>query len=251
MSYEYYKTYAKLDSRYGIQQKIDAWNSRFIEGKENFDRWEKENEVGRKLLAGMRTMWMVEESSYKKQMKGKKKSKYRIVRYVDGAIGWSKRFFRALWRSMNGSGSSELREIMKGMKLGLDELSLEIFSQRIGAAVAALIAVSFVGAMFAVAPILLGIFAVAFAIAFPNWFGDTVKTVKDALEETKARGRGERVYKPPVLAKKEKLPFVEKNSFSYYIGLDGKKKWYRTGKSRFQKLSTDKDTKLLFQWPWW
>ena len=250
LSYEYYQTYAKLDNRYGIQSKIDAWNSRFIEGKENFDRWEKENEVGRKLLAGMRTLWMVEENSYKKQMKGMKKSKYRIVRYVDGVIGWSKRFFRALWGSITGGGDGELREILKGMKLGMDELSLEIVSQRIGAAVAALIAVNFVGAMFAVAPIFLGTASVTLAVIFPNWFKDTIASVKDAVEEARARGRGERMNKPQVpVVQKTKLPLVNKMSFSYYIGTDGKKKWYRTGQSRFKKLAEENDSDA-FQWPW-
>jgi hypothetical protein len=251
LSYEYYQTYAKLDNRYGIQRKIDAWNARFIEGKENFDKWEKENEVGRKLLAGMRTFWMVEENSYKKQMKGMKKSKYKIVRYADNVIGWSKRFFRALWGSISGGGNGELREILKGMKLGMDELSLEIVSQRIGAALAALIAVNFVGAMFAVAPIFLGVAAVSSAVIFPNWLKDTIETVKDAIEEARARGRGERLNKPQVqVVKKPKLPLVEKNSFSYYIGTDGKKKWYRTGQSRFKKLQKENDSESAFQWPW-
>jgi hypothetical protein len=250
LSYEYYQTYAKLDNRYGIQSKIDAWNSRFIEGKENFDRWEKENEVGRKLLAGMRTLWMVEENSYKKQMKGMKKSKYRVVRYADGVLGWSKRFFRALWGSITGGGDGELREVLKGMKLGMDELSLEIVSQRIGAAVAALIAVNFVGAMFAVAPIFLGTASVTLAVIFPNWFKDTIASVKDAVEEARARGRGERTNKPQVqVVEKTKLPLVNKMSFSYYIGTDGKKKWYRTGQSRFKKLAEENDSEA-FQWPW-
>lgn len=194
---------------------------------------------------------MVEENSYKKQMKGMKKSKYRIVRYFEGVISWSKRFFRALWGSITGGGNGELREILKGMKLGLDELSLEIVSQRIGAAVTALIAVNFVGAMFAVAPMFLGVTAVTLAVIFPNWLKDTIETVKDAIEEARARGRGERINKPPVQAvKKPKLPLVEKNSFAYYIRTDGKKKWYRTGQSRFKKLPKENESDVAFQWPW-
>ena len=30
-----------------------------------FDKWEKQNEVGRKVLAGLRTTWLVEELSLK------------------------------------------------------------------------------------------------------------------------------------------------------------------------------------------
>ena len=80
LSYDYMKRYQNIDNKYQIQEKIDAWNARFKEGKENFDEWEKENEVGRKILAGLRTVWLVEEKSLKKvsrKMKGT--SKYRYV----------------------------------------------------------------------------------------------------------------------------------------------------------------------------
>ena len=66
LSYEYYKSYASLDDKFGIQSKIDAWNAKFMEGKVAFDSWEKENEVGRKVLATLRTVWLVEERSIKK-----------------------------------------------------------------------------------------------------------------------------------------------------------------------------------------
>ena len=61
LSYAYWKRYAQLDQRFAITEKVDAWNARFQQGKINFDRWEKENEVGRKILAGLRTVWLVEE----------------------------------------------------------------------------------------------------------------------------------------------------------------------------------------------
>jgi hypothetical protein len=61
LSYEYYKQYSKLDQRFGIQEKMDAWNARFIQGKQNFDAWEKNNEIGRRVLASFRTAWLVEE----------------------------------------------------------------------------------------------------------------------------------------------------------------------------------------------
>jgi hypothetical protein len=69
LSYAYYKQYESLDSRFQITDKIDAWNTRFQEGKLKFDRWEKENEISRKLLAGLRTFWMVEEQSLKRASK--------------------------------------------------------------------------------------------------------------------------------------------------------------------------------------
>lgn len=61
LSYEYYKQYSKLDDRFGIGEKIDAWNARFQEGKRKFDQWEQQNEIGRRTLATLRTAWLVEE----------------------------------------------------------------------------------------------------------------------------------------------------------------------------------------------
>jgi hypothetical protein len=78
LSYAYYKRYESLDKTLKISDKMDAWNARFVEGKVQFDQWEKDNEVGRKVLAGMRTFWVLEDKSYKKYSKhGKKVSKYR------------------------------------------------------------------------------------------------------------------------------------------------------------------------------
>lgn len=233
LSYEYYRTYAALDKRFGIQNKMDAWNARFIEGKENFDRWEKENEVGRKVLAGLRTAWMVEESSYKKQRylkKGKKRSKYRLIQVVIDVTDWFKRLFRALWGAVRGGDNKELNEIVKGVRVGFQELNLEVASQRAGSAIAALVAVNLIGALFAVAPYLLGVTAIISGAIWPNWMGNTAKVIKEVINETRARGRGEQVVREQK-QNREKLPFVDKKSFHFYIGKDGKKKWYRTGQS--------------------
>jgi hypothetical protein len=51
LSYAYYKRFSVLDDKFKINAKIDAWNSRFAEGKVSFDAWERENEIGRKALA--------------------------------------------------------------------------------------------------------------------------------------------------------------------------------------------------------
>jgi len=233
LSYEYYRTYAALDKRFGIQTKMDAWNARFIEGKENFDRWEKENEIGRKVLAGLRTAWMVEESSYKKQSylkRGKKRSKYRLIQVGIDVMDWFKRLFHALWGLVRGGDSKELSEITKGIRVGFQELNLEVVSQRTGAAIGALVAVNLIGAMFAVAPYLLGVTAIISGVIWPNWMGNTAKVIKEVIDETRARGRGEQIMKEQK-QKKEKLPFVDKKSFHFYVGKDGKKKWYRTGQS--------------------
>ena len=61
LSYAYYKQFAQMDERFALTDKIDAWNARFQKGKVSFDKWEQENEVGRRILAGLRTVWLVEE----------------------------------------------------------------------------------------------------------------------------------------------------------------------------------------------
>ena len=78
LSYDYMKQYQAIDEKYRIQAKIDAWNARFQQGKKDFDKWEKDNEVGRKVLAGLRTVWLIEENSLKRTSKKKTvKRKYR------------------------------------------------------------------------------------------------------------------------------------------------------------------------------
>mmetsp|Transcript_6588 Transcript_6588/g.9626 ORF Transcript_6588/g.9626 Transcript_6588/m.9626 type:complete len:679 (-) Transcript_6588:29-2065(-) len=233
LSYEYYKTYAVLDKRFAIQNKMDAWNARFIEGKENFDAWEKENEIGRKVLAGLRTAWLVEENSYKNQMsrkKGRKRSKYRIAQLYFDIIDYLKRFINGTFKTLTG-GNNDLQEIIKGTRLAVKELNLEIISQRMSAAVAALVAVNFVGALFAVAPYMLGFVSVLTGVIWPNWYRETMERIKEVIEETKARGRGEKFTKRDDEARKGKLPFVNKTDFHFYIKPDGKKQWYRSGQS--------------------
>lgn len=258
LSYEYYKTYAVLDKRFGVQSKMDAWNARFIEGKENFDQWEKENEVGRKVLAGLRTVWMVEESSFKKQMKkGKKKkaSKYRIVQVFFDTADWCKRALHAVWVAIRGGRSDELNEIINGIKMNMNQLNLETVSQRVGASLAALVLVNFLGACFAVAPYLLGFIAIASGIIFPNWIANSVNLLKDVIKDTRARGRGEQavisIAKKSNKVGNEKLPFVSKDKFSFYVK-DGQKKWYRTGQS-YRGWSNNNEVdengfKFVFPW---
>lgn len=74
LSYQYYKAYAAMDQRWGVQTKLDAWNSRFVSGKQKFDAWEKNNEIGRKTLAILRTVWLVEE-------KQRRRYRQRLVRF--------------------------------------------------------------------------------------------------------------------------------------------------------------------------
>lgn len=226
---------------------MDAWNARFVEGKKNFDQWEQENEIGRKVLAGLRTAWMLEENSYKNQkyrINGRRRSKYRLVQYVIDIGAWFKKFFLAVWNAITGGGSNELLDVVNGVKIQIRELNLEIVSQRMGAALAALIAVNVVGAMFALAPSLLGILAVASGMIWPSWLGSGYQRIKDLIEETRARGRGEK-RKVASGNNNAQFPMLDKNNFNYFVNNDGKKQWYRTGQSMFARYSKSEGKKPI------
>lgn len=80
LSMEYYKRYAKLDQRFAIQSKMDAWNALFVKGKQSFDAWERENQVGRRTLATLRTFWLVENKN--------RRNKYRVVQVYQDSRRW-------------------------------------------------------------------------------------------------------------------------------------------------------------------
>jgi hypothetical protein len=103
LSYAYYKQFSVLDDRFKIQSKMDAWNARFAEGKINFDAWERENEIGRKALATMRTIWLVEERSLKKGLKKKRRqSRYRPIQFFYDTAFSMGRLCRSILKVCNG-----------------------------------------------------------------------------------------------------------------------------------------------------
>ena len=242
LSYEYYKTYAKLDKRFQIQNKVDGWNMRFQEGKKNFDAWEKENEVGRKILAGLRTAWLVEEVSSKKISKGSKgskfialnrRSKYRIVNYINRVISFIKDLAQSIWNSLAGKNGHEkdISDVMKGVQLSLSETNFETFSQRAGSGIAALVVVNFIGGLFTIAPSLLGLFAIGTGMIFPNWVAGIYVQVVDFLKDLRNRGRGgmEQIKSQTTTAT---------SKYHFYIQPNGKKRWYRTANSKFKRMQT-------------
>ena len=229
---------------------MDAWNARFVEGKKNFDLWEQENEIGRKVLAGLRTAWMLEENSYRSQkyrIDGRGKSKYRLVQYAIDISFWFKKFTLAGWVALTGGGNNELLDIFKGVKIQIRELNLEIVSQRMGAALTALVAVNIVGAMFAITPSLLGVLAVLLGMIWPNWVGAAYQRIRELVDDTRAIGRGEKKKVITAKAKtpKAKVPLIDKNNFSYFIKENGRKQWYRTGQSMFSKFE-EKESDNIF-----
>jgi len=228
LSYEYWKRYAVLDQKFGIQDKMDAWNARFIEGKENFDRWEQENEVGRKVLATLRTAWLVEERSYQKGIKMKKRrrqSKYRLIQLCYDIAFSTGKVLGSILKLLTGGGSTELTEFLKGISIDISQARVEGIGARVGAVMAAIIAINILGSLFTISPGFLGLCAVAVSLIWPTWTTELYERLSRFLQETRAVGRGENTAPTMVRARNRQ----DKKRFHYYISKDGSKRYYRTG----------------------
>jgi hypothetical protein len=233
LSYEYYKAYATFDERFAIQSKIDAWNTFFVEGKIAFDKWEKENEVGRKILAGLRTAWLVEERSLKNSRR-RRQSKYRIVQLTYDAEYFGRQFVRSVWKAVTGGGSNEFRDFLKGVKIEITDSQAMALGSRLGSVMAAVIAVNLTGALFAISPSLLSFLAAIVGIAWPTWTSEFFDRVALFTQETRARGRGDTT---PSSTR------VDKSKYHYFIRDNGKKRYYRTGRPWFGSPSNEKTRK--------
>lgn len=250
LSYDMYKRYALLDERFRIQDKIDAWNAVFVEGKENFDKWEKENEVGRKVLATLRTVWLVEERSLKKKglKRIRKRSRYRLVQLVYDGAYFTGRFVASLWRLISGGGSSqELSEFLRGIRVDISKSRLDEIGSRIGACVAALVAVNITGALFTLSPAFLGILAIGLGLMWPTWFPELLDRTKRLMQDTRARGRGEEEKTPSALPPGGRT--VDKSRYSFYITREGKKRYYRVTQTPPFRQRQD-EVNPGFRWPW-
>jgi hypothetical protein len=93
-------------------------------------------------------------------LKKSRRSKYRVVQYWYDVVGWFRRFVTATWDALTGGGSSELGEILRGIHINASESRLREIGPRLGAAMLALVTVSMVGAIYALAPKFLAIIAV-------------------------------------------------------------------------------------------
>jgi len=253
LSYAYYKRYESLDKKLKITDKMDAWNARFVEGKLKFDQWEKENEVSRKVLAGLRTFWVLEEKSYKKYAKrDKKASKYRIINIFNDAIGFFNRFFRAILKFITGGGSKELDELVLGVKIELSELNFEILGQQIGSGLAALVMLNLIGALFLVSPGLTGTIVFAGGCIWPTWIGGAYRRIVKTINEKTEKGRRQVLL----------LASAGEGKYHYFVRKDGSKRWYRTGTPVLgERLFENRDkssslettptvSKKIFSFPW-
>jgi len=209
LSYEYYQRYAELDSRFAIQQKVDAWNARFVQGKISFDKWERENEIGRKALAALRTAWLVEERSLRKNrllkrnMQGRR-SKYRLIQLMYDATYTLGQLLGSVWSSVT-AGQSRFKEFLRGVMTSsnLSAAAGAPQSSRVGSILAALVVVNLAGALFTISPTFLAVAAGTVGFVWPTWISELAQRSAAFVEEARARGRGEIANFAPVTTKTE------------------------------------------------
>ena len=244
LSYEYWKQYATLDKRFKIQDKIDAWNARFIEGKEQFDKWEKDNEVGRKVLATLRTVWLVEERSLKKGLmksRRERRSRYRIIQLVYDLAYIVGKFIGSVVRLLTGGDNTELTEFWRGIRANRSLAGLGVggLGARVGAVVGALIMVNLMGALFTISPIFLGICATIAGLIWPTWLTELVDRWTQYLQDTRTVGQGEMTAtrtRNASTSSSSSSPFsalrrspVDRTQYNFFVRKNGTKRYYRTG----------------------
>jgi hypothetical protein len=112
--------------------------------------------------------------------------------------------------------------------------------------VLALVTVSMVGAMFAIAPKVLGLGAIAAGMIWPTWVPEFLERFKSLLDEFKAKGRGEDFQAesgiPTALSQ---FGIYDKKRYYFYRRQDGSKRWYRTGRPAFRSDKNKSDGGLL------
>jgi len=289
LSYEYYQRYAELDNRFAIQSKVDAWNARFVQGKIAFDKWERENEVGRKALAALRTVWLVEERSLRKnrllRRNQRRRSKYRLIQFFYDASFTLGQLCGAALKRLTG-GPSRFKEFLRGAVLvPLDSSSNSDRASRVGGVVAALVMANLTGALFTISPTFLAVAAMIVGWVWPSWFSELTQRTTTFVEETRARGQGQdastaqlgpagvksrkqgkrrdsnivvdnwwssfvaSIAKPRESRRQESSG--DKSRYHYYRTLDGKKRYYRTGTPWWNPSMKRRDKrKEGFRWPW-
>lgn len=193
LSYDYMKQYQAIDEKYRIQAKIDAWNARFQQGKKDFDKWEKDNEVGRKVLAGLRTVWLIEENSFKRTTKKKTvKRKYRVVEFTKKVCNWLGLLAFAIWDAVTGAGISKLNDLANGVKMSVLELNFEESAKMLGGGFMALFAINLAVAAFEVSPKALSFTAFFAGSLFPEWIQDMYQNIRNLVVGTTGKSLAEK-----------------------------------------------------------
>jgi hypothetical protein len=231
-------------------------------GKIAFDRWEKENEVGRKILASLRTMWLVEERSLKKTGLGRsgRRSQFRLVQMLYDAAFLSGRAVRSVVKSLPGSNRSitSFRDFFRG-------LERPRLVRRLGAATTALISMIVFSALFTLSPFLVGSVAVMVGFMYgPEFYLMAGRLVQDESparsRSSNTKTRSKPISSPDSLAHEIQWPWqkdkdIDPKRYHFFTTKDGRKRYYRTGQSVFGPAasqrhveSTNEKKSLL---PWW
>lgn len=245
LSYEYYKRYASLDNRFGIQEKLDAWNARFVEGKLAFDKWEKSNEIGRKALAGIRTAFLIGEQNSKRRSEMLRRnqhhqSDYRIIQLIYDVTYAIGRLFGFVWELVvggNGNRSREFREFLSGIfGKGIGSTA----QARIRGVAAALVMVHLIGALFTISSTFLALLAAALGWIWPSWVPELFERVRVLIEETQERGRdGKSASLRNLSRKRAPAQSYYKNRYSFFLSQSGKKRYYRVGQPWFSASQSE------------
>lgn len=248
LSYEYYKRYEMLDKRFEIQNKVDAWNARFVEGKQRFDQWEQENEIGRTVLAGLRTVWLVDEQSKRRT---REKSRYRVVqllydtkfyvkKWLKKARYWAKSFFQ------EGGITNLIGELKADLASGGS------MGARFAAVLVAVAVVNIGGALFSISPGFSNFLAVLLAALWPSWALNMLLRIRNQGAEIKSRAGGSDVASASLPTSFNAPDFMrryDQNAFHFYTRLDGTKRYYRTGQSIFTNKPKTKQGAKIEQRP--
>jgi len=227
---------------------MDAWNARFQEGKVKFDEWEKENEVGRTILAGLRTVWLVDEQA---KRRAKQTSRYRAVQYLYDVKFYIGRGWTRLVSIIRTSNSKFWGEFVNGIREDMKISGLDALGTRIGAVVASLLAINAMGALYAISAPLLTVLAVVLGIIWPSWVPELAARLQDQIDETRARGRGDEDYvssRTSSINMARVLGRYDKKKYHYYKRSDGSKQYYRTGQSYFRFGTKENEERLAFPW---
>jgi hypothetical protein len=150
---------------------------------------------------------------------------------------------------LTGGGSSELQEFLKGIRVEISETRMNEISSRLGAAVAALVFVSVTGALYSISPLFLAFLAISVGVIWPSWVSEFYDRTSRFLDDTRAKGRGEEV-RSNVFS--QLTGRYDKSKYHYYVTMDGKKRYYRTGKPVFSIAQTQEERKrkLSKKFPW-
>jgi hypothetical protein len=230
LSYEYYKRYEMLDQRFEIQNKVDAWNRRFAEGKKRFDAWEQENEVGRTILAGLRTVWLVDEQSKRRT---REKSRYRLVQVLYDAKHYIKlwmRKFQTWAKSFFQEGG--LQGVISNLR---DDLTNgDSAGARVGAALAAVMVVNIGGALFSISPVFSNLLAIVTAVLWPSRALDLLSRIRNTDSTSNAMS-----LTPDFMRR------YDRNRYHFFDRSDGTKRYYRTGQSMVSSRQKQKGKSSL------